>query len=135
MGADTYEKYEELKEQGEIFSGSGYEYTDDNGEQFMEFHVDDHEDFSDIGDTLPFGGGLSVRKNPALKPLLIFGQGECIFKQYTFRSKCWNGPKGQVPLMPKDKGQGLMISAFVSREYGFNWQLTDKQLGKANKYI
>ena len=35
--------------------------------------------------------------------------------------------------MPKDEGQGLIISAFVSREYGFNWELFQSQLDQLNK--
>ena len=34
--------------------------------------------------------------------------------------------------MPKDEGQGLMISAFVSRDLGFNWQLTPQKLKLVN---
>ena len=36
--------------------------------------------------------------------------------------------------MPKDEGQGLMVSVFVSRDYGFNWTLTEHQLNKVNKF-
>ena len=36
--------------------------------------------------------------------------------------------------MPKDEGQGLMVSGFVCREYGFNWNLTEAQLDEVNKY-
>lgn len=122
-----------MEKKGKVFSGSGYKYKNNNGEDFIEFHVDDHPLlFATMTEHVPYGGYLSVRKNDSDKPLLIFCQDECIFKQYTFRSKCWNGPSGEVPLMPKDKGQGLMISAFVSGEFGFNWQLSQEQLIQVN---
>ena len=44
------------------------------------------------------------------------------------------GPRGEMSLTPKDKQQGLMVSGFVSREYGFNWKLDDKELKKINEY-
>ena len=127
-------KYEKMCEDGEVFGGQGYRYTNDKNETYIEFHVDDNETLTAIGDTMPFGGNLSVRKPLHKKPLIIFGQDECIFKQYIFRNKCWNGPNGEVPLMPKDEGQGLMISAFVSRKYGFSWDLTQSQLQLVNQY-
>ena len=49
----------------------------------------------------------------------MFGHDECIFKQYIFTSKNWITNEGITPLVPKDKGQGVMISAFQSRELGF----------------
>ena len=127
-------KYEKMCEDGEVFGGQGYRYTNDKNKTYIEFHVDDNETLTAIGNTMPFGGNLSVRKPLHKKPLIIFGQDECIFKQYIFRNKCWNGPNGEVPLMPKDEGQGLMISAFVSREYGFSWDLTQSQLQLVNQY-
>lgn len=62
--------------------------------------------------------------------MIIFGQDECMYKQFIFQNKCWTGPDGQTPFTPKDEGQGLMVSGFVSREYGFNWKLDETQLKK-----
>ena len=75
--------------------------------------------------TTVFGGNLSVRKPPDQKPLIIFGQDECIFKQYTFSKKAWRSPDGALPLIPKDEGAGIMISAFISREFGYVMILTE----------
>ena len=36
--------------------------------------------------------------------------------------------------MPKDEGQGLMVSEFVCPEYGFNWTLTQAQLDEINEF-
>jgi hypothetical protein len=82
---------------------------------------------------LQFGGYLSVRKGVGVKPLMIFGQDECIFKQYIRTNKSWSDPDGTRALLPKDDGQGVMISAFASREFGFGMQLTASQLDKVNK--
>jgi hypothetical protein len=57
----------------------------------------------------------------------VFGQDECIVKQYLFTQKSWNGPNGETALIPKGDGLGVMISAFVSREFGFGFELTTEQ--------
>ena len=51
-------------EEGKVFSGKGYEYNDDNGKTFIKFHVNDNPSFSDNTDIHPFGGNLSVQKQP-----------------------------------------------------------------------
>ncbi|KAI2504914.1 hypothetical protein MHU86_9523 [Fragilaria crotonensis] len=40
--------------------------------------------------------------------------------------------KGQVPLLPKSEGDGYMLSAFVSREFGFGRQMTEDELQRVN---
>ena len=67
------------------------------------------------------------------KKLIIPGQDECIFKQYTFTKKAWVGPNGEKMLIPKDDGQGIMISAFQSHEFGFGLTLTKEQLDEINR--
>ena len=67
------------------------------------------------------------------KPLIAFGQDECIFKQYTFTKKAWVGPNGEKMLIPKDDGQGILISAFQSCEFAFGLTLTKEQLDEINK--
>ena len=104
----------------------------------FEFHVDDCVVFQDWEswpdeDSERFGGCLSVRMPEGVKPIIVFGQDECIFKQYIFTKKSWKGPKGQTAMVPKDEGQGLMMSSFVSRDYGFNFQLTSSQLVQVNQ--
>ncbi len=47
-------------------------------------------------------------------------------------SKTWIGPSGQCPLLPKSEGDGYMLSAFVSREFGFGRVLTNEELDKVN---
>jgi hypothetical protein len=38
--------------------------------------------------------------------------------------KSWKGPYGKTAPVPKDDGAGLMISAFLCREFGFGLPLT-----------
>ena len=132
-------KYEEmLRNEFSIFCGTPYEYENAKGEKYYEFHVDDNQQFTDWKDwpdeeSRRFGGCLSVRMPEGAKPLIIFGQDECIFKQYVFCKKTWVGPNGETALTPKDEGHGVMLSSFVSHEYGFDFQLTASQLKAVNK--
>lgn len=117
-----------MKEQGGVFSGIGYKNENESNQTYLEFHIDDHLMFMGMGTLHPFGENLFVGKLPNEKPLLIWGQDECIFCQFIFHNMCWTGPNGEMPLMPKTDGQGLMISRFVNREYEFGRKLTKKQL-------
>ena len=63
---------------------------------------------------------VAMRKPPDSKPLMILGQDEVIFKQYLMNSQVWTALDGTTPLVPKDDGRSLMISAgFTSRELGY----------------
>jgi hypothetical protein len=53
-------------------------------------------------------------------------------KQYCFKSKSWTAPTGQKKIIPKDEGMGVMVSGFVSREFGFGLTLSQQQLQKVN---
>jgi hypothetical protein len=66
--------------------------------------------------------------------LICFGHDECIIKQFIMTSKLLVGPNGGAVAVPKDDGQGLMISAFQSREFGFGMALNEDQLKEVNKY-
>jgi hypothetical protein len=63
---------------------------------------------------------------------MIIGQDKCIFKQYTLTKKSWVQPDGTRALLPKDNGQGIMVSAFVARELGYGIGLTPSQLHLVN---
>ena len=96
---------------------SGHKYWNRvTNEWWMEFHVDDYN-FVNC-DVSPYGGNLSVRMPEGRKPIIIFGQDESIFNQFSHRGRQWTGPTGQRSIMPKSSGVGLMISAFQSREVG-----------------
>ena len=64
----------------------------------------------------------------------MIGQDECIFKQYLFTHSHWALPDGTTPPMPKEEGQGVMLSSFVSREFGYGMELTPAQLEHVNEY-
>jgi hypothetical protein len=83
--------------------------------------------------TTTFGGNLSVQFPEGRKPLICFGQDEAIMKEYCFTSKSWTAPTGQKAIIPKDEDMGVMISTFVSREFGFGLTLSQQQLQKVNK--
>jgi hypothetical protein len=62
----------------------------------------------------------------------MFGHDKAIFKQFSLTKKSWCGPNGETVLLPKDEGQGLMISAFQATEFGFGHQLNEDQLVQVN---
>jgi hypothetical protein len=62
----------------------------------------------------------------------MLGHDKAIIKQCLLNKKSWCGPNGKTVLVPKDEGQGLMISAFQSRECGFGYQLNEEQLAQVN---
>lgn len=111
----------------------GHKYISDDGITMIEFHVDDHKMLTELANNkYPFGGNLSVRRPADLKPLIAFGQDEAIMKQYQFTSRSWTGPNGEAALTPKDEGKGIMISALISREFGFGVQWTKDLADKVN---
>ena len=107
-----------------------------HGLTFFEFHVDDCDYLQSRcnNDDTPFGGHLSVRMPPGTKPLIKFGQDECIFKQYLISTHKWYLHDGTNSVDPKTEGDGVMISAFVSRDFGFGLPLTHQQLQDVNRY-
>ena len=122
----------ELEKRGEVAEGSGYKYTTNNGIAMVEYHCDTVKSLKPEWITTSLGGNLSVRIPPDQKPLIIFGHDECIFKQFTMVNKQWYGPNRETYVVPKDDGQGVMISAFQSREFGFGLEVTDDDLQAVN---
>jgi hypothetical protein len=125
-------RYNAMVAKGEVCEKSGYEYKNAQGDNFVELHVDDCLHIEAEINLLQFAGNLSVRKPTGVKPVMILGQDESIFKQYCIPTKSWVYPDGTRVLLPKDEGQGLMISAFVSRELGYGMELTPSQLDAIN---
>ena len=82
-----------MVQEGRIHPELGYHFFSE-GVEYVEYHVDDHVDFQKACEHLPYGGNLSVRKDPNLKPLMILGQDEVIFKQFMFSNGCWVMPDG-----------------------------------------
>ena len=75
----------------------------------------------------PLGGSPSVRLPLGQKPTLTFGQDEAIFRSSQFNESCWT-IDGETTLRTKGPGVGIMVSAFVSREFGFGMDITGDQL-------
>ena len=96
----------------------------------VELHVDTCEYAFQLGNKrTTYGGNLSVRfPTKQAKPIVIFGQDECAFNQFLMGNRQWVGPTGQRALLPKTEGAMIMILAFQSREFGFRFQLDDRQL-------
>ena len=120
----TAQERSKMIEDDMLDTKSGYKYTH-NGTAMFEYHVDDHIIFQERCSRLPYGGNLSIRKDPNVKPLMILGQDECIFKQFIFSKGYWLLPDGTKQLVPKDEGQGVMLSSFVSRELGYGFEFSD----------
>ncbi len=105
----------------------GHRYFDIvQDEEHIEFHVDYWN---------PFGGGKerinpsrSIRVSSKKQPIMIVGQDKNVFAQYLLGAQTWVGPKGRRPLLPKSEGNGFILSAFVSHEFGFGRQLTEMEL-------
>ena len=99
-----------------------------------EFHVDDlHNSHEKIANA-PFGGYLSVRKKIEDRPIIMIGQDECIFKQFLIVGKQWCLPDGSTAVNPKEEGMGIMLSAFVSRDFGYGFDFDPAQLAVINEY-
>jgi hypothetical protein len=125
----TITESQAIEEKGLVAKNSGYKYTDKNGIDMVEYHVDSSYLFQDqMNKETEFGGKLSVRLEQHECPLIIFGHDECIFKQFHVTKKAWLGPNGKTVLIPKDDDQGVIISGFQSREFGYGLDLTDEQL-------
>ena len=99
-----------------------HEYTSVDGTNMYELHVDTCSFIQSIGESHPvtgkWGGRVSVRSNTNMKPIMIIGQDESVFHQYSLVTKQWVGADGQRALLPKSEGAGIMISAFQVREIG-----------------
>merc|ERR1711884_996912 len=99
-----------------------------------EYHVDDADYFMEHGNShYDFGGNWSARRDLSKKPLISFGQDECIFHQYYRHGRQWVGVNQQRALLPKSAGASVMISAFPSREFGFGLKFTDEELNSINE--
>jgi hypothetical protein len=107
----------------------GHSYFDIiSNEQQIEFHID----YWNRTGQERIEATTSIRVSSMARPIMIVGQDESVFAQYLLGAKTWIGPTGQRPLLPKSEGDGYMLSAFVSREFGFGRLLTNDELAKIN---
>ncbi len=128
------EESKHLEENGLVTPNSGCRYIDDAGLPMVEYHVDSYQGFQEkMNKETEFRGKLSAQiKNE--RPLIMFGHDECIFKQYLLTKKAWKLPPGETQLVPKEEGQGVMISAFQSKEFGFGMPLTVEQIQMVSEF-
>jgi hypothetical protein len=108
----TTEEGEKLVTDGEVHHRLGCHYKD--GNELVEYYVDDSDCLFKMGSSLKYGGNLSHKMKADEKPLFMFGQDKALFKQYLLSPRAWSGRNGKQPLLPKDKGQGVMLSVFQS---------------------
>jgi hypothetical protein len=129
----TIEESKELEEKKMIPKHSGYRYVNVEGVNMVEYRIDSLGLFQEQMNRLEVGGNLSMRIKAGEKPLIIFKHDECIYKQYLLTKKVWMLPSGKWQLVPKNEGQGIMISALQSREFGFGLPLIEEQLKVVNE--
>ena len=124
-----------LEVQDSVAKNCGYPYLDpvDNIEM-LEYHID-AVPCENVGNqvVVQFGAQLSVRRDTNKQIVMFIGQDEAIFKEFSFLSKMWTGPKGERPLLPKDEGAGVMISSFICRKYGLIHELDQQMLHSINE--
>ena len=114
-------------------------FTNKEGREMVEQHVDDVYSYNneedkrkklpDIGE---YGGALSVRLPVGARPRIIFGQDEAIYRSSQLNDNCWC-IDDESPLRSKGMDQGIMVSAFVSRAFGFGLEITKEKLDEINK--
>jgi hypothetical protein len=55
------------------------------------------------------------------------------FLQFIFTGLAWVEVKGELPIIPKDEGFGIMMSPFQSRKFGFRFEHTIDDLKVVNE--
>ena len=128
----TLQDSNKLVSEGKLTASCGLDYVADDGADMGVYHIDASYNFEERLALLPFGGSLSVRKPIGSNTIIYFGQDEAIFKQFLFLTKMWVGPNGERPFLPKDEGNGTMISAFVSQEHGLIREISHQVLYEVN---
>ena len=105
-------------------------YTDEEGKQMVEMHVDDIYSYNNTEENLPplpsLGGNLSVRKPKESKAKLVFGQDEAIYRSSQQNDSCWT-VDGKITLCTKYLVTGVMVSDFCARVLGFGSMLQEQE--------
>ena len=66
-----------------------------NGESWVELHVDQCDCAFNLGRMEQFGGKMSVRVPQGTKPLVLVGQDEASFNQFSFKKSNGSPLKGK----------------------------------------
>ena len=111
----------------------------ENGTNMVELHVDavygyDKNDTTNkhLPPLKPMGGNRSVRLECGGKTRLCFGQDEAIFRSSQLNDSCWT-IDGETTLRTKGLGVGIMVSAMVSRAFGFGMDISKDNILEINK--
>jgi hypothetical protein len=133
--AEHVEEWRREKKISDDNTVRGHAYVSQDNVSMVEFHVDDVDFLHEYATTIgfgAFGGNLSVRKPPNVKPLMSFGQDESVFTQYSLGNRQWVAPGGERALLPKTEGLSLMVSGMQSRETGFGLTISALQMEEIN---
>jgi hypothetical protein len=133
------DKAKKAKEEGKdkylLSLKDAHVYSDKNGVEMYEFHVDASKDLLQFvrPENKKYGGNLSIRIPDGVKPLLRVGQDEALVHQYQQGRKCWHLSDGRKKIDPKTDGDGIMGSAFISRVFGFGMKSDEIDWEKASE--
>ena len=106
----------------------------------VELHVDCCDFIHNLASRtyLNYGGNLShFRPKDAsgnyLRPIIMVGQDESVVSQNITNSKHWVTNTGAAAIQTKSDGQSLMVSAFISCEFGIDVELSETDLKEINE--
>lgn len=126
------QELKDAKEQVFTFlKGKAHHYTNAEGQQMVEVHVDTFSDMKKLN-VGPMGGHLSVRMGNNKRQRIRFGQDEVIFRSSQLNDYCWS-ISGEQTMRSKGLGEGQMVSGMTSREFGFGLTINDAQLAEINR--
>ena len=99
-----------------------------------EFHIFLEEKLQQFVKTKVFGGDLSFRMLPCLRPIIFIGQDESSFEQHLYTSRTWVDKDGKSANRQKGSGYGVMVSAFISSSLGLGLGISNENLEMINKF-
>ena len=76
---------------------------------------------------------MSIRYDPNFRPLMLIGQDENCFKQFSFLKRYWIGPTGEVKLLSKTNSYIQLVLAFCSCSFGIDLDLEEEGMEKRNE--
>ena len=93
----------------------------------IEFQIDDSDVFLELIHDLPLRSMLSIRRNLTMKTRIVVGQEESMFLPHGLKKMFWT-IEDHIPIKTKTDGMGMMTSLLITREFGFAFNLTEKNL-------
>lgn len=123
---------EKLKQEDKLAQGFDGHPFEKDGEAWLEFHVDDCEEFWDLWKHAPLEEKFSVRLDDQVKRVMFLGQDESVQAQFEFSKKAWRGTEGQQAMRPKGKGKGMMVCGTPGRVNGWDPKMSVEHLNQIN---